>query len=186
MPLTDQFVKGMYIVDEGRIYSVIDRKYKTQGRQGGLIILRLKAVDSGQQIEKTIKAGVKLEYIEPETKSVQYLYSDDTSSHFMDNDTYETLSVSKELVGEYINFLKEGDACIAVLFDGKIVNIKGDITVELKVTEASPAVRGNTANSATKTVTLETGYKVNVPLFIQTGDVVKVNTDTGTYSGKAN
>ena len=186
MPLTDQFVKGMYVVEEGKIYLVLDRKYKTQGRQGGLIILRLKAVDNGQQIERTIKAGVKLEYIEPETKSVQYLYSDDTSSYFMDNESYETLSVSKELVGEYINFLKEGDTCLAVLFNEKIVNIKGDITVELEVTESTPAVRGNTANSATKQVTVETGYKLQVPLFIQKGDKLKINTDTGTYSGKAN
>ena len=186
MALTDQFIKGMYIVDEGRIFLIIDRKYKTQGRQGGLIILRLKAVDNNHQVEKVIKAGVKLEYIEPETRSVQYLYSDEISSYFMDNETFETLNVSKKLIGEYIKFLKEGETCMVVLFDEKIVSVKGSVTVDLEVIESTPAVRGNTANSATKSVTVETGYTLQVPLFIQKGDVIRINTDMGTYSGKAN
>jgi elongation factor P len=186
MPLTDQPVKGMYIKENDRIFYLVDRKLKTQGRQGGLVIMKIKALDNGQQLEKTIKAGVKVEYIEPETISVQYLYSDDNTIYFMDTNTYETLSINKETVGDYINFLKEGDTCLVMKYDGKIINLKGNPTVDLKVIEATPAVRGNTANAATKTVTVETGYKVNVPLFIETGDVIKINTESGTYSGKAN
>jgi elongation factor P len=185
MPLTDQPAKGMYIREGDRIFYIIDRKLKTQGRQGGLIIMKMKALDSGQQLEKTIKAGVKVEYIQPETIEVQYLYSDDSSCYFMDTNSYETLPIKKDVIGEYVNFLKEGEKCLVMRFEGKVLNVKGSPTVDLKVTESTPAVRGNTANSATKTVTVETGYTLNVPLFITQGDVITINTETGEYSGKA-
>jgi elongation factor P len=176
----------MYIRESNKIFYIVDRKLKTQGRQGGLIIMKMKALDTGQQLEKTIKAGVKVEYVEPETIEVQYLYSDEKFCHFMDTTTYETIPVKKEIVGEYENFLKEGDKVLAMRHEGKIINLKGNATVDLEVTESTPAVRGNTANSATKTVTVETGYKLNVPLFIEKGDMIKINTETGEYSGKAN
>ena len=186
MPLTNQPVKGMYIREGSRIFYLVDRKLKTQGRQGGLIIMKMKALDNGQQLEKTIKASAKVEYIEPETIAVQYLYSDDNNVYFMDSTSYETLSVSKDVVGEYIHFLKEGDTCLVMKFEGQIINLKGNASVELKVVEAPPAVRGNTANSATKRVKVETGYTLNVPLFIKIGDVIKINTELGDYSGKVN
>ncbi|MCD4756018.1 elongation factor P [bacterium] len=186
MPLTDQPVKGMYIREDGKIYYLVDRKLKTQGRQGGLIIMKMKDLHKGTQLEKTIKAGTKIEYIEPETIAVQYLYSDENTLYFMDTTSYETLSVSKDIVGNYTNFLKEGETCLVMKFEGKIINLKGNATVELEVVEATPAVRGNTANAATKSVKVETGFKLNVPLFIETGDIIKINTDTENYSGKAN
>lgn len=185
MPLTDQPVKGMYIREDNRIYFLVDRKLKTQGRQGGLVIMKLKSLDTGQQLEKTIKAGIKVEYIQPETVEVQYLYSDEKSCYFMDTKTYETLPISKDIVGDYVNFLKEGEKCLVMRFEGKVINLKGSPTVELKVTQSTPAVRGNTANAATKSVEVETGYSVNVPLFIENGDIIKINTETGEYSGKA-
>lgn len=185
MPLTDQPAKGMYIRENNKIYYIIDRKLKTQGRQGGLIIMKMKALDTGQQLEKTIKAGVKVEYLQPETIEVQYLYDDEKSCYFMDTNTYETIPVKKDVVGEYANFLKEGDKCLIMRFEGKVINLRGNATVDLKVTESTPAVRGNTANAATKIVTVETGYTLNVPLFIEKGDVITINTETGEYSGKA-
>jgi elongation factor P len=184
MPLTDQIAKGMYIKEGNRIFYVVDRKLKTQGRQGGLVIMKLKALDTGQQLEKTIKASVKVEYIEPETIEVQFLYSDSKSSYFMDTKTYETFPVKKEILGEYVNFLKEGDKYLVMKHEDKVINLKGNPIVELEVVESTPAVRGNTANSATKSVTVETGYSLNVPLFIEKGDRIKINTETGEYSGK--
>ena len=185
MPQTDQPVKGMYIREEERVYQIIDRKLKTQGRQGGLIIMRMKALGTGQQIEKTIKAGVKVEQVQPETVSVQYLYSDDSQSYFMDGNTYETISIPKSMIGDYINFLKEGETCLVMRLDGSVVSVKENPTVDLEVIEAEPAVKGNTANAATKVVKVETGYSLRVPLFIKEGDIVRINTDTGDYSGKS-
>ena len=185
MPITTQPVKGMYLLEEGRVFVLQDRKLKTQGRQGGLIILKMKALDNGQIVNKTIKAGAKVEYIEPETKSFQFLYSDDAGSYFMDSETYETVMIPKDVVGSYVQFLKEGESVLVMVHEGKILTIKENPSVDLEVIESVDAVKGNTSNSASKEVTLETGYKVHVPLFIKKGDIVKINTETGQYSGKA-
>ena len=186
MPLTNQPVKGMYLLEEGKFYFLVDRQLKTQGRQGGLIILKMKSLENGSVNSKTIKAGTKVEYIEPETKAMQYLYSDNASVYLMDSETYETITIPKGTIGEYVNFLKEGDSILIMTYEGKVLSIKENPTVILAVVDTSAAVKGNTANSATKEATLETGYKIQVPMFIKTGDVIKVNTDSGTYSGKAN
>ncbi|MGI6484682.1 MAG: elongation factor P [Candidatus Dojkabacteria bacterium] len=185
MPITTQPVKGMYLLEEGRVFIVQDRQLKTQGRQGGLIILKMKALDNGQIVNKTIKAGAKVEYVEPETKEVQFLYSDDEGSYFMESETYETVMIPSGVIGEYVKFLKEGESVLVMVHEGKILTVKEHPSVNLTVTEASDAVRGNTSSSATKEVTLETGYKVRVPLFIKVGDIVRINTETGEYSGKA-
>lgn len=186
MPLTNQPVKGMYIIEEDKIYYILDRQLKTQGRQGGLIIMRLQSMETGNQITKTIKSGAKVEHIEPETKEMQYLYSDDKGSYFMDSDTYESMFIAKDVIGNYVNFLKEGSTTLILMYEGKILSIKENPTAVLTVTEASDAVKGNTANTATKLATVETGYQLQVPMFIKAGDEIKISTDTGTYSGKAN
>ncbi|HOV29839.1 MAG TPA: elongation factor P [Candidatus Dojkabacteria bacterium] len=186
MPLTDQPVKGMYLLENNRIFLLQDRQLKTQGRQGGLYILKMKALDNGQILTKTIKAGAKVEYVHPEVKEVQFLYSDSDGSYFMDSSTYETMMIPKEVIGNYINFLKEGEPVLVMMYEGKILTLKENSSVNLKVVEAVDAVKGNTSSTATKTVTLETGYKVSVPLFVKKGDIVKINTETGEYSGKAN
>lgn len=186
MPLTDQPVKGMYIKEEGRVFFLQDRMLKTQGRQGGLVIMKLKALDNGQILNKTIKSGTKVEYVNPETKEVQYLYKDETFTYFMDMESYETINIPRNVIGEYINFLKEGDKVLILMSEGQILTVKENPSVVLEVINADEAVKGNTANSATKLVTVETGYQLHVPLFIKKGDKLKINTETGGYSSKAN
>jgi elongation factor P len=185
MPLTDQPVKGMYIRIEDKVYYLLDRKLKTQGRQGGLIIMKMKSLENGKVLSKTIKAGVKIEQIIPETKEVQYSYADDESCYFMDTGTYEMISISKEVLGNYSNFLKEGEVILIMFDDDKVLTIRENPTVKLEVIEATDSVRGNTANNVTKTVELETGYKVNVPLFIKKGDILIINTESGEYTSRA-
>jgi len=185
MPITTQPVKGMYLLEDGRVFILQDRQLKTQGRQGGLIILKMKALDNGQIVNKTIKAGAKVEHIEPETKSFQFLYSDESGSYFMNSETYDTVMISKDVVGGYVQFLKEGEEVLVMVHEGKVLTLKENPSVDLEVIEAVEAVKGNTSSSASKEVTLETGYKVHVPLFIKKGDVVRINTETGQYSGKA-
>ena len=186
MPLTEQPVKGMYILQEGRVFHLLDRQLKTQGRQGGLIVMKKKALDNGQILSETVKAGTKVEYIIPQTKEVQYLYSDDTGSYFMDSKTYETVNIPKDVVGSYVNFLKEGDKHLVMLHEGRVLTIKENLTADLKVVFAPDAVKGNTSGSASKEVEVETGYRLQAPLFIKKGDIVRINTETGEYSGKAN
>ncbi|MCC7289830.1 elongation factor P [bacterium] len=186
MPFTDQPRKDMYMRLEGKDYYIMDRAYKTQGRQGGLLTLKLRSVETGNNSTITIKAGVKVEVFEPETKSVQYLYNDGKSAYFMNSETFETVSLSFAMIGDYVPFLKEGDKTLVVEYEGKVLDVRRKPSVNLKVSEAADGVRGNTAGNPTKTVTLETGLKINVPLFVNEGDIVIVNTETGEYSGRVN
>lgn len=185
MALTAQPTKDMYLEIDGAIYYVVDRQLKTQGRQGGLIILKMKNLHTGASSTQTIKAGTKVEQIMPETKEMQYMYADETHAYFMDSDTFETIALSLEIVDDYINFLKEGQKVLMMVHEGEILSIRRSAKVELVVTESVDAVKGNTANAATKLVTLETGYRVTVPLFVKQGDTIIVNTETGEYTGRA-
>jgi len=148
--------------------------------------MKKKALDNGQVLTETVKAGTKVEYITPETKEMQYLYSDPSGSYFMDTQTYETVNIQKDVLGEYVNFLKEGSTHLIMMHEGNVLTVKENPSVNLEVTQAEDTVKGNTSNSATKQVTVETGYKLQVPMFIKKGDMVKINTETGGYSGKAN
>jgi elongation factor P len=186
MGLTAQPVKGMYIKEDGRVFYLVDRKLKTQGRQGGLIIMKMRALDNGQILNKTVKSGTKVESIEPDTKEVQYLYADDMFLYFMDNETYDTINISKDTIGGYRNFLKEGEKILILMYEGKVLTVKENPSVVLEVIQSPDVVKGNTANAATKEVTVETGYKLQVPMFIKKGDKLKINTETGQYSSKAN
>ncbi len=185
MALTDNFKKNMYLLIEGKVFFVLERKYKTQGRQGGLIILKLRNLSNSTSQNMTVNAGTKFEEVFPETKEMQYLYNDGSSYFFMDTSSFETIEVVKEVIGDYYWFMKEGEKILVLIFENKIISVKRNPTVELKVTESVDAVKGNTVNAANKTVTLETGYKVNVPLFVKKDDIVVVNTESGTYSSRA-
>ncbi len=185
MALTDQLSKDIYILIDGNIHLITERKYKTQGRQGGLIIFTAKNVQTGQTLVKTVKAGTKFDAVDPEYIEMQYLYHDDSSVYFMNTQTYETVSVSRELVGDYVQYLKEGDKYVIMIYDDKVLSMRKNPSVELKVVESVDAVKGNTATAANKMVTTETGYKVKVPLFVKTGDTITINTETGAYTGRA-
>lgn len=184
MAMVDQFQKGMFLMIDGNVNLVEDRRYKTQGRQGGLVILSLRNAETGQNTSITIKAGVKLEQIEPEYKEMQYSYSEGDDHYFMDGSTYEMVSLDSDLLGGYEKYLKEGDKYIVMFYEGKALSIKTNPTVHLKITSAPEAVKGNTANTATKKATTETGLVVDVPMFVNTGDVIIVNTETGEYKGR--
>ncbi|WKZ31463.1 MAG: elongation factor P [Candidatus Dojkabacteria bacterium] len=184
MAMTDNLVKGIYLMIDGNIHLVVERKYKTQGRQGGLIILEMKNLSNGHNVSKTVKAGTKFETVTPEHKEMQYLYKDDESCYFMDTGSFETIAVAADFVGDYAQFMKEGDKYVVQFYENKPLSIRTNPTVELKVTESVDAVRGNTANAATKLVTTETGYRVAVPLFVNQGDTIYINTETGEYTGR--
>ena len=185
MSLTDDLRKNMYLLIEEKIFFVIERKYKTQGRQGGLIILKLRNLSNSTIQNMTVNAGTKFQEISPETRPLQYLYNDGDSFYFMDTGSFETIEVDKDIVGDYVSFIKEGEKVLALTYEDKIISLKRNSTVELKVVESVDAVKGNTVNAPTKIVTLETGYKVNVPMFIKKDDVVVINTESGLYTGRA-
>jgi len=182
MALRDTFSKGMFLMYEGNIHFVMDRKKKTQGRQGGLIILTMKNLGSGNNVNITLKSGEKLDQIDPTYKEMQFSYNEDDRYYFMDTSTYEMIPLSQSIIGDYTRYLKEGENYVIMFYEDQAIYLRQNPTVELKVTEAVPAVKGNTANSATKLVTTETGFKVSVPLFIEEGDILLINTELGTYT----
>jgi len=184
MAMTDQPRKNTYLRIDGKVFFVLDRQLKTQGRQGGLVILKLRSMDTWNNSEITLKSGTKVEEIDTETKEVQYLYMDDSNAYFMDTATFDTVTVAISLLEGYTEYLKEGEKTLILLFDNKVIDIKRKPSVDLRVVESEEGVKGNTANAATKQAKLETGYKLNVPLFVKVGDIVSVNTETGLYTGR--
>ena len=142
---------------------------------------KLKNVKSGKVVENRFRAGEAIEIIRIERKEFQFLYRDGSGYVFMDKETYEQLSVQEEQIGDGAKFLKDGES-VDILFNGtEITGIELPITVELQVVETVPGVRGDSANAGTKPAKVETGASVNVPLFINEGDVVKIDTRSGDY-----
>lgn len=162
-------------------YVVIRADHHKMGRGGAVLKTKLRNVITGNVLERTFQGNDKAEEAATEDKSAQYLYKDGHECYFMDNVTFEQFSLSQEQVGSGINWLKDGTDVKVLYFDSKPVAVKLPVKIELKVANAPPGVKGNSAGNVNKTVTLETGVEVAVPMFINEGDVIRINTDTGEY-----
>jgi elongation factor P len=173
--------KGVMFVYEDVPYKVIDYSQKVMGRGGSIVNVRIKSLLDGRVLEKTFKGNEQLEPADVENRSVQYLYSDDSTFYFMEQDTYEQFEIAKDIIGDYAGFLKEGDKVTAQLFEGRVINVELPKNVYLEVTYTESAVKGDTSSSITKDAQLETGITVKVPAFIKQGDIISVDTETGAY-----
>ena len=181
MPSTSDFRPGLVIKYNNELRTIIEFQHVNPGNWRAFVRTKLKNIKSGKVIENRFRAGESIDTIRIERKEFQFLYRDGTGYVFMDKTDYEQMSVQGGQVGEGAKFLKDGES-VDILFNGNdITGIELPITVELKVTETVPGVRGDSANSGTKPATVETGATVNVPLFINEGDVVKIDTRTGDY-----
>jgi len=181
MPSTSDFRPGLVIKYNGELWTVTEFQHVNPGNWRAFVRTRLKNIKSGKVLENRFRAGESIEIVRIERKEYQFLYHDASGYVFMDKETYEQLTVSVEAIGEGAQFLKDGES-IDILFNGtEITGVELPITVELKVVETVPGVRGDTATSGTKPAKVETGATVNVPLFINEGDTLKVDTRTGTY-----
>ena len=181
MSSTSDFRPGLVIKYNNELWTVIEFQHVNPGNWRAFVRTKLKNLKSGKVIENRFRAGESIDTIRIERKEFQFLYRDGTGYVFMDKLNYEQLSVSGEQLGEGAKFLKDGES-VDILFNGKdITGVELPITVELKVTETVPGVRGDSANAGTKPATVETGATVNVPLFLNEGDVVKIDTRTGAY-----
>lgn len=173
----------MVILVEGKPCLVVSTSHIHMGRGGAILRIKLKNLLNNNTVEKTFKGNEKLEEANLQKKEVSFLYKDKDNSYFMDNEIYEQFFVPNSQIGEKIEFLKEGLEVEVLNFNGEIVSIELPPKIELKVTSAPSGVRGDTAQgNATKEVILETGAKVQVPLFIKEGEVIRINTDTGKYT----
>lgn len=173
--------KGTVFQQDGIPYKVLDYSQKVVGRGGSIVNVRIKSLLDGRVLDKTFKGSEQLEQADVSTKTVQYLYNDGSTFHFMDEKTYEQFEIPTEELKDQAPFMKEGDKVQAQLFSGRVIAIELPKNVYLSVTYAENAVKGDTSSAITKEATVETGLKVKVPAFIKTGDVISVDTTTGTY-----
>ncbi len=177
--------KGLKIVLDDEPYIITDFQFSKPGKGQALYRCKLKNMVTGYTIDRTFRSGDKFEPANLEEVHMQYLYNDADGYHFMDLKTYEQVTLSDEQVGEAKNFLKDNMEVDILFFRGTPISISLPTFVELEVIEAMPGVKGDTATGATKPVTLETGHKIQVPLFIEEGDVLKIDTRTGEYVERA-
>ena len=173
--------KGVIFELDGVLYRVLSYDHHKPGRGNATIRTKLRNLRTGGTISKNFTSGDRVQDVRLDHQTVQYMYSDGSLHYFMDVETYEQPILSDEVLGDLVNYLKEGVTVELELYEGEPVNIEMPITVELAVVEAPPGYAGDTASGATKEVVTETGLKVTVPLFISTDDVIRVDTRTGEY-----
>ncbi|MGL4370432.1 MAG: elongation factor P [Spirochaetota bacterium] len=181
MITSNDFSRGVVIKIEGDIYSVLEFQQVNPARGASFVRTKIKSMTKGTIIDKTFRGGEKLEDVEVEKKPMQYLYAEGEDLVFMDNDTYENYTVSKDFAGNILDYIKEGDTVIIMLYEDRPISIDPPLFVSLKVTYAEPGIKGDTANNPMKKVEVETGAKFNVPLFVTDKDTIKIDTRTGEY-----
>lgn len=166
-------------------YVVIKTDHHKTGRGGAVLKVKMKNLITANILEKTFQGSEKADEAETESKKANYLYKDENEAYFMDNANYEQFSFPLDQVGDRLKFLKEGTDVDVLYFENRAVAVSLPIKMKLKVVSAPPGVKGNSAGSVTKTVELETGAEINVPMFINTGDEIIINTDLEEYVERA-
>lgn len=173
--------KGVVIDLDGAPHQVIESSHIAMGRGGAVMRTKLKNLKSGSVFDKSFRSSDKLAAADLVRENMQFLYADETGLHFMNQNTFEQQTLDRGQVGELGSYLKEGAKAIIMMFDGRPIGIDIGNNVMLQVAKTDPGARGDTATAALKPATLETGREVMVPLFINAGDVIKVDTRTGAY-----
>lgn len=178
---TPDFRKGLKIEINGEPFVIVDFLHVKPGKGGAFVRTTLKSLTTGNVLEKTFRSGEKVDRPDLQEKQMQYLYQLEGEFHFMDSETYEQLFLLEDQLGDARNYLQENVNVTVLFHNGKPIGVEVPIFVELAVVSTEPGVRGDTAGGATKPAVLETGMTVQVPLFINEGDVLKIDTRTGKY-----
>ena len=186
MATTNDLKNGMVLNLDGQLWAVQWFQHHKPGKGGAVVRTKLKNVESGKTVDKTFNADVKVEVANVDKRTMQYLYNDGTSYVFMDTATYDQVEVTPDLVGDAANFLLENQEAIVATNEGRVLYIELPASVELLVEYTEPGLQGDRSTGGTKPATLETGAEVQVPLFIESGTKVKVDTRTGDYLGRVN
>jgi elongation factor P len=177
---TSDFKNGITIVYDNQLYRILYFQHVKPGKGGAFVRTKLKDLNTGAIVDKTFRAGEKMEQAILETKRMQYLYKDEYYN-FMDTKTYEQIQLSEKILEDQKDYLMENMELLVVSYKGKPISIELPITIEAKVIKTEPGVKGDTVSSSFKPAVIETGAKVMVPLFINVGDVIKIDTRTGEY-----
>ncbi|HEY6450450.1 MAG TPA: elongation factor P [Candidatus Cybelea sp.] len=175
---------GVTIVVDGQLWTVIEFLHVKPGKGSAFVRTRMKNVKTGTTLERTFRAGEKLERAIVDNRQMQMLYNDAEGYHFMDQETFENVTLQRDLIGDPADFLKDGMAVDVQFHDGVPIGIDLPAHVELKIVETDPGFKGDTATNATKPAKLETGATVAVPLFVESGDVIRIDTRDRRYIGR--
>lgn len=182
---SNDFRTGVTIELDGGVWQVVDFQHVKPGKGAAFVRTKMKNVKTGAVVERTFNAGEKVPKAHIDRREMQYLYESDGSYNVMDNETYEQIALSSEQLGDATRFLKENMNIGVLFFQGIVIGVDIPNSVELEVIETDPGIRGDTATGGTKPAKLETGYVVKVPLFINIGDVLRIDTRSGEYIERA-
>ncbi len=183
---TNQFKNGAHIEVDGTVFKIVEFQHVKPGKGGAFVRTKLKRTTDGAVIDKTFRAGEKFRPIRTETRKLQYLYADGSEAHFMDTETYEQFGIPQQQVADQLKWVLESQEVDVLYIDGSPAEVQVPSAVEMAVTETEPGLRGDTASGGgDKPATLESGVAVRVPLFVDVGDRVRVDTRSGEYVSRA-
>ncbi len=182
---TNEFKAGLKVMLDGDPASIVENEFVKPGKGQAFNRVRIRNLKTGRTIERTFKSGETIEAADVVDVEMQYLYNDGQFWHFMNPESYEQLAADKAAVGDNAKWMKEQDVCIITLWNGVPLVVEPPNTVTLKIVETDPGLKGDTSGGGGKPATLETGAVVRVPLFVQNGETIKVNTRTGEYLSRA-
>ena len=186
MASTNDLKNGMVLNIDGQLWTVIEFQHVKPGKGPAFVRTKLKNVTSGKTLDKTFNAGVKVDTANVDKRTMQYLYNDGSDYIFMDGDTYDQISVSPDVVGDAAKYLLENQDALVARHDGNVLFIELPASVVLEITYTEPGLQGDRSTGGTKPATVETGAQVAVPLFLETGTKIKVDTRDGSYLGRVN
>lgn len=182
---TADFKNGMCIVNNGKMCTIVEFQHVKPGKGGAFVRTKLRDIKTGRVVDYTFNAGTKFDSVRLEQRTMQYLYNDGADFNFMDTSSYEQMAIPEATVGDAAKWLKENDEVTLHYAGEELINVEPQMFVELEVTETDPGFKGDTATNVTKPATLETGTEIKVPLFINPGDKIKIDTRTGEYLERA-
>lgn len=181
MALTSEFRKGLRILLDNEPFVIVDFQHVKPGKGGAFVRTRIKSLVSGNVLDRTFRSGDKVELPELEEAQMQFLYKEGDKYHFMDTRSYDQIYIDEKNLGDARNYIKEGLNIEVLIYKGNPIDVEIQNFVELRIVQTEPGMRGDTAQNATKPAVLETGYTIQVPLFVEEGEVVKIDTRTGQY-----
>ncbi|MFY9488585.1 MAG: elongation factor P [Solirubrobacterales bacterium] len=183
---TNQFKNGNHIDVDGTVFKIVDFQHVKPGKGGAFVRTKLKRTSDGNVIDKTFRAGEKFRAVRTEVKKMQFLYADGGDAHFMDNETFDQVAVPAEKLAEPLGFVQPNSEVEALYIDGDFSDLQLPASVVLEIAETEPGIKGDTVSGGgNKPAVLETGKSVNVPLFLNSGDKVKIDTRSGEYMSRA-
>ena len=180
------FRNGVTLEIEGQVMQIMEFQHVKPGKGAAFVRTKLKNVINGGVVEKTFRPTEKFPAARIDRVDMQFLYNDGELDNFMDMNTYEQIALAKDVVGDALKFVKENEVCKVCSYNGKVFSVEPPLFVELEITDTEPGFKGDTATGATKPATVETGAQINVPLFVNIGDKVKIDTRSEEYLGRAN